>query len=373
MILRRCTRCIMDNSADPTITFDRDGVCNYCTEALVRYKSEYFPNEEGEKRLLNMLEEVKENGKGKPYDCIMGVSGGLDSSYLLYLGSKWGLRILAVHIDDGFDTDITKSNLDKLVSATGVDYKVITPDSTQFANLTKAYMKAGVANLAAPQDNILFAFLYKQMRKYNLKYFLSGGNYALECILQDGNTHNAYDLINLKDINKKNGNYNISKLELISSLRLIIDRKFLKIETLRPLNYIDYNRDRAFAELHAFCGYEYYGRKHLENILTAFVQLFWLPNKFGVDKRTSHLSSMIISGQMTRDEALNEMQKPLYDEILMDSYIEIIKEKLHLSDEEFIKIMEDHSHDHTEYKTEKDSLIYKLIKLGQTIKNKVRA
>lgn len=358
---KRCTRCIMDNSSDETIVFDENGVCNYCTGAFANIGKVYFPNEEGEKKLNALLQQIKEEGKGKKYDCIMGLSGGLDSSYLAYLGHKWGLRVLAVHIDDGYDTEISKANLQKLVKATGFDYEVIKPDAEQFNALTLAYLRAGVPNIAVPQDNILFAFLYSLMKKYKIKYFLSGGNFALECILQKGNTHSAKDVTNIKDIHKKFGTAPIDKLKFISTLEYIINERVLGIKTPRPLDFIDYNRERAFKELSDFCGFEYYGRKHLENELTAFAQLYWFPKKFGVDKRTSHLSSMIVSGQISREDALNEYAQPLYDEKQMNEYIERIKEKMHISDEEFAEIMFKEPHQHTEYATENDTLLFKIL------------
>ena len=360
--LIRCTRCIMDNSSDDTIRFDEHGYCNYCTEALAEIGKVYFPNAEGEKKLNELLTKIKEDGKGKKYDCIMGLSGGLDSSYLAYLGHKWGLRVLAVHIDDGYDTEISKGNLQKLVKATGFDYEIITPDAEQFNALSLAYLKAGVPNIAAPQDNVLFAFLYKKMKQYKIKYFLSGGNFALECILQQGNTHSASDVVNIKDIFKKYGKGKINKLKFISSIQRGFDAKFKGIRSDRPLNFIDYNRDRAFKELYDFCGFEYYGRKHLENIFTAFAQTYWFPKKFGVDKRTSHLSSMIVSGQMTREEALKEYSEPLYDEKMMDEYIKFIEKNLGITDEEFKAIMDAPTHQHDEFKTENKTLRYKLLK-----------
>lgn len=359
---RRCTRCIMDNASDPTITFEEQGHCNYCTAAYSLLNERYFPNEEGARRLEKELSKIREAGKGKKYDCIMGLSGGLDSSYLAYLGHKWGLRVLAIHIDDGYDTEISKRNLQKLVKATGFDYKVIKPDPEQFNALTLAYMKAGVPNLAVPQDNVLFAFLYDQMRKNHIKYFLTGGNYALESILQRGNSYTASDVVNIKDINRRFGTTPINKLQFISTIRYELNERFLGAQRSRPLNYIDYNRDRAFRELHEFCGFEYYGRKHLENILTAFIQLYWLPKKFGVDKRTSHLSSMIVSGQMTRDEALKEYSEPLYDEAQMAEYIALIKKNLKISDEEFEAIMAAPPHQHTEYAVESDGWVYRILR-----------
>lgn len=372
---QRCTRCVMDNSSDPTITFTDDGVCNYCTKAYAQMGKIYFPkpDDSGNQKLNSLLQSIKEKGAGNRYDCIMGLSGGLDSSYLAYLGYKWGLRILAIHIDDGFDTDISKSNLEKLVQATGFDYEVITPDEEQYNSLTRAFMRAGVPNVAIPQDNILFAFLYKRMKENNIKYFLSGGNFALESILQRGNTHSANDVVNIYDINRKFGDTALDKLEFISTHERFIDEKFVGIKSPRPLNYIDYNRDRAFKELNDFCGFEYYGRKHLENILTAFIQLYWLPQKFGVDKRTSHLSSMIVSGQMTREQALKELDEPLYDEEIMNTYISVIKQKLKISDAEFEMLMAAELHQHTDYRVEADTLRYKIeetfINLGVKLKN----
>ena len=370
MELVRCTRCVMDNKSDQTIKFNEKGECNYCTESFAKIGKVYFPNEEGQVKLESLLNEIKAYGEGKKYDCIMGLSGGLDSSYLAYLGYKWGLRVLAVHIDDGYDTEISKRNLQKLISATGFDYEVIVPDAEQFNDLTLAFMKAGVANIAIPQDNVLFAFLYKKMKENKIKYFLSGGNFALECILQQGNTYKANDVVNIKDIHKKFGTKPIDKLEFISTIQKGIDNKVLGIKTPRPLNYIDYNRERAFKELEEFCGFEYYGRKHLENILTAFAQLYWFPKKFDVDKRTSHLSSMIVSGQMTRDEALAELEEPLYDEKMMNEYISIIKARMGISDKEFFEIMSAPTHQNKEYAVEDSSLVFKVAHYIHRITNK---
>lgn len=347
--IRTCSRCVMNDSSDEMILFDEKGQCNYCNKAYKDIGRVYFPNEEGMEKLNKLLADIREAGQGKKYDCIMGLSGGLDSSYLAYLGHKWGLRILAIHIDDGFDTEISKSNLRKLISATGFDYEVVKPDAIQFNDLTLAYMKAGVPNLDIPQDNVLFAFLYKKIREYGIKYFLSGGNFALECILQRGNIHSALDVENLISIHNIFGKEPIDKLELLSQEQMQSDMENLGIESPRPLNYINYNRDKAFQELKDFCGFEYYGRKHLENILTAFIQLYWFPKKFGVDKRTSHLSSMIVSGQMTREEALHEMEEPIYDKKLMDEYISFIKNKLNITDEEFDILISAPVHQHEEY------------------------
>lgn len=365
--VRRCTRCIMDDASDPFITFDENGYCNYCTNALRKKAHWYYPNAEGQHKLKALLEKIKAEAQGKEYDCLMGLSGGLDSSYLAYLGAhKWGLRIAAVHIDDGYDTEISKENIRKLCEKAGIKLITITPDAEQYNALTKAYMKAGVPNLAVPQDNILFACLYDFARKNKIKYFLSGGNFALECILQRGNTWDAYDMINLRDIHKKFGEKPIDKLTFISSFQRLLDNYFLGLKTVRPLDYIEYNRDKAFHELNDFCGFEYYGRKHLENYLTAFIQLYWFPKKFNVDKRTSHLSSMIVSDQMTREEALAEYAQPLYEEEYMRKVKKLICNTIEISEDELEAYVRAPGKQHNAYKTEK--LIPAMLRVYRYIK-----
>lgn len=329
-----------------------------------RQKKVYFPNEEGLGKLKELTTNLKAENKDNKYDCIMGISGGLDSSYLAYLGtSKWNLRIKAVHIDDGYNTEISKKNINKLCNTSNnIDLSVIKPDFKQYNSLLKSYILAGVPNIAAPQDNILFAYLYEYARKNKIKYFLSGGNFATESILQQGNTHDAEDAVNIKDINRQYENKPLNKLKFRGKIQKFIDQKIYKIETIRPLNYIDYNRDRAFKELGEFCGFEYYGRKHLENELTAFAQLYWFPKKFGVDKRTSHLSSMIVSGQLTRGQALVELEEPLYDEEKMNNTIDTILSNINMTKDELDILMKQKPKDHSDFKKDKLYSIYKLIK-----------
>lgn len=363
----------MDDSSDATIVFDDQGRCNYCTKALTLLGTVWHPGSAGQQKLDALLSEVKKAGAGKRYDCIMGLSGGLDSSYLAMLGHQWGLRVLAVHIDDGFDTEITRRNLSAIVAATGFDYMTIQPDTHQFNALTKAYMRAGVPNLAVPQDNVLFAFLYDCMKRNTIKYFFTGSNYALESILQRGNSHTATDIVNLVDIHRRFGSAPINQLKFISTLGMVADQYLRGMRTVAPLNYVDYGRSIALAELAEFCGFEYYGRKHLENTLTEFVQLYWLYHKFGVDKRTSHLSSMIISGEMTRDEALAELSEPVYQEPRMSKCIAELKQALLLTDGEFDELMSAPAHQHTDYEIEERTTSYKvtkrLIKLAVDVKN----
>lgn len=347
---QRCTRCVMDNLSDTTIVFNHEGICNYCSYALQRMPDVYFPNETGKMKLDLMLQEIKEQSKNKKYDCIMGISGGLDSSYLLYLGHKWGLRILAFHIDDGFNTEIAKQNVRNLCGKCKVDLIIEKPDEEQFADITRAFMFAGLPGICNPQDNIITSYLYKNAKKYGINFFLSGANFSLESILQRGIGSNASDGYHIKAISKKFGTKGIDKLPLVTLFERYIKIKYTQnLKVLRPLDFIDYNKEKAIKELSDFSGFNYYGGKHYENILTHFSQACYLPEKFNLDKRTSHLSSLIISGQMTREEAITELKKPLYDTASMEKELIFILTKLNLTKDEFDKIMAAPPQKHTDY------------------------
>ena len=349
-----CNRCVMTDHGDPTIHFDDNGICNYCTDAFEKKKTVYFPGDEGNEKISKMIEILKKDGEGREYDCLMGISGGLDSSYLAYLGAaKWGMRIAALHIDDGYDTEISTCNINLLCEKCGIKLFTIKPDLLQYNDLVKSYIKAGVPDLSVPQDNLFINFLYKFAIEHDIHYFLSGGNFALECILQRGNTCDKYDKKNIMAIHKRFGEGPIDKLEIFTSYKKYIYEYIYKIQTYKPLDYVDYNRDRAFKELEEFCGFKYYGRKHLENYLCSFLQLYWLPNKFKVDKRTSHLSSMIVSGQMTREQALEELKEPLYDEKYMEKVKSLICKNMNMAVEELDRYVAEPGCQHNAYPVDK--------------------
>lgn len=356
---RICSRCVMDNDHDGNITFDKNGYCSYCNAALANKDMVYFPGDQGKEKINALVKRLKQEGQGKEYDCMMGISGGLDSSYLAMLGHNWGLRILGIHVDDGFDEDIAKDNIRKLCDVCGIKLITICPDQAQYNDITRAFIRAEVRNIAIPQDNILFACLYDYAKKYHIKTFLSGGNFALESILKFNEPVNVYDMTHIRDIHRKFGTLPMDKLKFMSNYQRITDRYLCGIHSVRPLNYIDYNRKRALDELKAFCDFNYYEMKHCENKLTKVIQLYWLVEKFHDDKRHSHLSSMIVSGQMTRDEALAELDKPLYDRKRMDKDIDYVIERLGLSREEFDEIVARPGKMHEDYKT---SGVYKWVK-----------
>lgn len=350
MKYQRCTRCVMDNASDHTITFDSQGHCNYCNDVLNRMPSEYFP-EMGGGKLDEMMEAVKREGAGQKYDCIVGVSGGLDSSYVIWLGHKYGLRMLAVHIDDGLDTEISKDNIKNLCEKAGVELINIQPDKEQYADLTLSFFKAAVPNLAVPQDNILIQALHDITKKYGIKYSLSGANFAHESILERSTGINAMDKTHIKAIHKRFGTKPIDKLKLGNLWSAYLGwRYFSSVKTLYPLNYIDYNKKKALADLKEFSDYNYYGGKHYESILTRFLQCYYLPVKYNFDKRKSHFSSLIVVGQMTRDEAIEELKKPAYiTKELQEQDMNVLAEFLGISREEFDRIVALPAKQHADY------------------------
>lgn len=313
MRYQRCLRCVMDNKSDKTIKFDRQGYCNYCTDVLKRMPTMYFPNKEGKRKLEKLIKQIKLDCKEDKYDCLIGVSGGVDSSYLLYLGYQYGLRMLAVHIDDGLDNPIATQNIKKLVNKTGTHLITVRPDHKEYADLLKTLFKASVPNLAFVQDNLIVKSMDEYGRKSHIKYLLDGNNIAHESILERSNGVDFCDKKHIIALQNQFGEIIIRNTKFISLIDRYIKWNFMsKLKHIRPLNYLPYNLVDCIKELEDFCDFQYYGGKHYESVLTRFLQCYYLPVKFGIDKRKSHYSSLIVSGQMTRDEALQRLKKPLY-------------------------------------------------------------
>lgn len=346
-----CTRCVMDNISDSTIRFGDDGTCNYCSDALKAKDNVYFPNDAGKIKLDTMMNKIRQEGEGKKYDCMMGISGGLDSSYVAYLGHQYGLRVLLLHIDDGFDAPVATENIKRISDAFNFDLIVRKPDQAQFNDLVKSFMLAGVPDIALLQDSVLFSILYRVAVRNNIRYFFSGFNFSLESITQSGMDYT--DRVHIKDIHKKFGKVPLDgKLELFSIFHKRIKYGFFyKIKSLKPLFYVDFNAENAFNELNKICGYKSYGNKHCESTLTKFLQVYYLPLKFKLDKRKSHYSSMIVSGQMTRDEALKKLSEPLFDDNMIGQGIDFVLNEIGMARDEFERIMEEPPRRHSEYRT----------------------
>ena len=344
-----CKRCVMDTT-DPTIKFDENGYCNHCNSAIANKPKTL--QETDNQSFKDMVKLLKEEGKRKKYDCVLGISGGIDSSYLAYLFSKEGLRILGIHVDAGWNTKVSNENLKKLCKACNIDMKIIKINETEMMDLQRAYFLSEVINQDVPQDHAFFAELYHYMMKEKQKYFISGHNWASESITPIAWGYDAYDADNIKDIHKKYGKVKLKEYPFVSFYENKIKMPYIcKIKKLRPLNCIDYNPDRALEILKKEVGFEYYGSKHNESVFTRLLQTYIQPKKFKFEKRRAHLSSMIVSGIITREEALKILEQPSETTEQIENDISIFINKINITREEFDKIINsDHIQSHLAFK-----------------------
>ncbi len=336
-----CTNCVMDTS-DPEINFDENGICNHCRRFENEIKPKWFPNEVGRKKIDKIIEQIKIDGKGKEYDCVIGLSGGVDSSYLAYtLRTEYPkLKILAIHIDGGWNSELAVHNIENIVKILDIDLHTEVINWEEMKDLQLAYFKSQLANQDVPQDHAFFATLYKVASKYSIKYFLTGGNFATESILPSVWGYNAMDAIQLKSVHKQFGKIKLKDYTTVSFFQKYIYYPFIKkFKIIRPLDMMDYNKDEAKRIIIEKINWRDYGGKHHESRFTKFFQAHWLPEKFGYDKRRAHLASLIVSRQITRDEALKELEKPLYNENELKEDKEFLAKKMGLNLEEFNVIM----------------------------------
>lgn len=366
---RRCARCVMDTS-DPAITFDTSGVCNHCRDFESVTRANWFPNEEGVARWGAIVETIKTAGQGKEYDCILGLSGGVDSSYLALKVREWGLRPLVMHVDAGWNSELAVANIEALVKYCDYDLQTHVVDWEEMRDLHLAYLRAGVANQDVPQDHIFFASLYHFATSNGIRYVLSGGNIATEGIFPKAWHGSAMDAINLKAIHRKYGERPLQNYRTIGFFDYYVWYPFVKgMRTVRPLNYMPYDKAQALKELQENFGYKPYARKHGESLFTKLFQNFYLPERFGYDKRLPHLSSLIASGQMSRDEALAKLSEPLYDPEEFEVDVEYFCKKLRISRSEFEKLMQAPVHHYSDFPNWDGR--YRLLKRAQAMVAKV--
>jgi len=330
------------DTTDPDIEFDENGVCNHCRRFEKEIKPRWFPNETGKKKLDAIIEKIQKDSKGKEYDCVIGLSGGVDSSYLAYvLRTQYPkLKILAIHIDGGWNSELAVHNIENIVKILDIDLHTGVINWEEMKDLQLAYFKSQLANQDVPQDHAFFATLYKVANQYNIKYFLTGGNFATESILPSAWGYNAMDATQLKAVHKQFGKIRLKEYTTVSFFQKYIYYPLIKkLKIIRPLDMMEYNKDEAKKIIMEKINWKDYGAKHHESRFTKFFQAHWLPSKFGFDKRRAHLSSLIVAGQTTRKEALKELKKPLYDENELKEDIEFLAKKMGLSIEEFKNIM----------------------------------
>lgn len=347
--VQMCTRLVMDTT-DPEISFDANGVCNYWHE-FQTFKERIPDRDTRQMMLKRMVAEIKAAGKRSEYDCVLGLSGGVDSSYLAWLAKDLGLRPLIVHFDNGWNSELAVGNIEELVTRLGYDLETFVMDWDEFRDVQRAYFKASVVDLEVPTDHMIAGALYRIADQRKIKYILSGTNYQTEWLLPSSWWYSKFDAVNLKNIHKRFGS---RKLRNLPTLSVWEQAKYhLKgIRSVAPLDLIDYSKASAKKKLMHELGWRDYGGKHYESVFTRFYQGYLLPKKFDIDKRKAHLSSLILTGEISRDEALKELQQPPYDKDLQETDRAYVAKKLQFSSEEFEAILAAKPVPHTDYLTD---------------------
>jgi N-acetyl sugar amidotransferase len=331
----------MDTS-DPDITFDDNGNCNHCNTYFNVYDKLWLRGQEGEAKLRVLISQIKKEGQGKSYDCIIGLSGGVDSAYLAYLCHKWELRTLAVHVDAGWNSEIAVQNIENICSTLKIDLITEVINWPDMREVQKSMFKSQVINQDIAQDHAFFAALYKYASSNGIKYVLNGYNIATESILPLAwRGHNAMDTTHIKAILAKYSDRKIVDFPLLSIWKLrLFYRIFYRLKLASPLNFIEYNKIKALNELKEKLGFIDYGGKHNESKFTKFFQTYFLPERFGFIKKRAHLSGMIVTGQISRNEAISEIEKPLYNsQVEVNNDIDYFIKKIGISRIEFNEIM----------------------------------
>lgn len=333
---RICTRCLMDTT-DPDIAFDENGVCNHCHDHDRLMKQKVVTGKAGEEYLTKLVEQMKRDGRGKPYDCLIGVSGGVDSTYVAYLVKKMGLRPLAVHMDNGWDSELAVKNIEETLKRLGIDLHTEVLDWEEFKGLQVAFLKASTPDSEIPSDHAIWAVLGDLADKLRVKYIVSGFNVRTETHLPRAWSQGHFDWKYIRSVHQLFGRGRLKTFPHIGFFTYY--RRLLTHRRVDILNYIDFNKAEAMKILEQELGWRYYGGKHYESIYTRFYQGYILPTKFGYDKRRSHLSSLICSGETTREAALKELDKPTYQPSMQEEDREYVVKKLGLADDEFEAIL----------------------------------
>lgn len=348
---RMCTRCIMDTS-DPNITFDENGWCNHCRNYARLAAERQATDALRQKELDRLVTQMKAKGKGRQYDCILGVSGGSDSTYAAYLVHKLGLKPLAVHLDNGWNTELSESNVRELVSRLGFDLYAKEVDFDQFKDLQLAFLKASVPDAEIPTDHAIWALLYQVAKERNVPYVITGSNFTTEGITPSAWTYGIMDWRYIERVHRQFGTGKLRNFPHLSFFTShIVYPVIHRIQWIRILNYVTYDKASAMVLMEKELGWRPYGGKHYESVYTRFIQGYVLPRKFNIDKRKSHASALIMAGQKSRDEALAELEQPPLTPTMLEEDMEEVLEKLDLSSKEFEYIIAQPIKTHRDYPT----------------------
>ncbi len=346
-----CSKCILDNIDYPEISFDEHGVCNMC-KAYDEISAKHIAlNENKENSLSKLVAEIKELGVNHEYDCILGLSGGVDSSFVAFKAKELGLRPLIVHLDNGWNSELAVKNIENIVRKLGFDLYTHVINWNEFRDLQLSYFKASVVDIEALTDHAINAILHKMASVHGIKYILSGENIVTEGRIPPNWAHLKNDLINIKDIHSKYGKIPIKTFPTLGVIKLFFYRKIKRIKTIPLLDYIDFNKNSAKEIIMRELEWRDYGGKHYESVFTRFYQSYILPVKFHADKRKSHYSTLICSGQMTRNEATDLIKLPTYDKEKLKDDKEFVLKKLGLTEAEFDEMMKQPIKKHTDYKS----------------------
>ncbi len=336
-----CTCCVMDTS-DEDITFDENGVCMRCKEYQERILPEWNYGKGHEAELHTLLDAIKKSGEGKPYDCILGLSGGLDSSYMLHLAvTEWGLRPFVFHIDCGWNLPVAEENIKRLTDKLGVELHVEKMDWNELREMQLAWFRTGLESLDAPQDHAFIALIDRFSRELGVKYILNGYNIATEIIADPASWNKGAgptgDSTYMKDVIRKHCSIPIRHYTFTNGFKHKLYLPYvLGVKTVKPLNLVPFTRAEMIVTLSREYGYEPYGQKHFEDLITKFLEGWWSPTRFGHDIRRAQLSSLVVTGQMTRDEALKILeQPPLTEEESHELFVEVAR-RLEISEDELM-------------------------------------
>lgn len=357
-----CTNCVLDTTVSD-IEFDAEGVCNYCHE-YARVEKTIPQGQDAKEALDEMVNIIKRDNKGKSeYDCIVGISGGVDSTYLLYLVKELGLNPLAVHVDTGWNSEISVNNVHELVKRLDVDLYTYVIDWPEMKDLQLAFFKASVPDCDIPQDHVFPAILHKVARQEGIKHLISGHNIVTEYVIPRNWSFNSNDYSHLMDIHKRYGSRRLKKYPLFTPFkRFIYFRRIFKVQSHRPLYFVDYNKVEIIKFISKELGWKSYGNKHEESRFTKFFQNYYLYEKFGFDKRKAHLSNLIVSGQMDRESAIEILKTPPYDKKWLTRELDYMLRKLDLTKEEWEKIMTNPPRKHSEFATDENLLLVKSLR-----------
>lgn len=335
-----CRRCVMDATV-PDISFDQDGICNYCHDFDEKIGLNRFDGKESERRIASLIKNIRARSRGRTFDSILGLSGGVDSSYVAYLVHKSGLRPLAIHFDNGWNSEIAVSNIKKIVEKYGFDFETYVINWPEFRDLQRSFLKASVVDIEMLSDHAILAAMFHYARKYRIKHVLSGANFATEHGMPKSWVWRKQDIVNIRDIQRRFGSLKLKSFPVMGSINFAVIRKLgLGFQYINLLDNVNYRKIDAMNVLKREFDWEYYGEKHYESIFTKFYQGYILPKKFRIDKRMVHWSALIRNGEVTRDEAIRQVSKPVYPEVELVVDKEYVLKKLGFSEREFIDIMQ---------------------------------